>query len=355
MLGKDVIHLKDRNGKKAATLPFFSHCDFFVLLEFACMKQAVKDYLSYSRKEMIGVFSFVMLLTMMAIIPSLIPEPKNAFTEVDLNKSLDSLLKSAEDSSQLDKLAELKVRSPVGNESGTTRSYFAFDPNTISDDEWRRLGVKEKTIITINKYKARGGTFEKAEDLLKLYGLSDELKKALLPFVRIAKKEGTTQRGSEKELSNAANESELVKSRQGFRSPDVRNERSININEADSAQWESLPGIGGKLAMRIIKFRDRLGGFVSTDQISEVYGIQDSTFQRIKKQLTGGGNVKTISVNTDGERVLAQHPYIQFRLAKLIVKYRTEHGNFTRVDDLQALPGVQAGDLAKLKPYLSFR
>ncbi len=53
----------------------------------------------------------------------------------------------------------------------------------------------------------------------------------------------------------------------------------IDINTADTTALIALPGIGSKLAGRIVSFRDKLGGFNSVNQISEVYGLRDSVFQ----------------------------------------------------------------------------
>lgn len=316
------------------------------------MKQAVKDYLSYSRKEMIGVLSFVLLLTLMAIVPALIPERKNAFAEIDLSTDLDCLLATNNDQNKEVQNKEpfeednQAKSSPEESSKKSATSFFFFDPNNISDQEWKQLGIKDKAVATINKYKAHGGIFKKPEDILKLYGVPDEVKKALLPYVKIRSDDlyarpKNIEKASDRRVYNPE--------------PDFtrREILKIDINKADSIEWESLPGIGAKLAARIIKFRDRLGGFVTTSQISEVYGIQDSTFQKLKSRLTGGGEVKKLNVNIEDEKVLAQHPYIQFKLARLLVQYRKEHGSFRSIDDLEALTFLQQNEIDKLKPYLT--
>ena len=59
----------------------------------------------------------------------------------------------------------------------------------------------------------------------------------------------------------------------------------IDVNTADTSAFISLPGIGSKLAARIVTFREKLGGFYSVEQIGETYGLPDSTFQKIKQWL----------------------------------------------------------------------
>ena len=73
----------------------------------------------------------------------------------------------------------------------------------------------------------------------------------------------------------------------------------IDINLADTTAFIALPGIGSKLADRIVRFREKLGGFYSTEQIGEVYGLADSVFQKIRSLLLMKPfQVKKININT---------------------------------------------------------
>ncbi|HEY8387260.1 MAG TPA: helix-hairpin-helix domain-containing protein [Parasegetibacter sp.] len=127
----------------------------------------------------------------------------------------------------------------------------------------------------------------------------------------------------------------------------------IDINLADSAQWESLPGIGPKLTARILSFREKLGGFYSIDQIGEVYGLTDSVFQKIKPFLKKGEfPVRQLSINYASEEDLRNHPYIRYNGAKAISRYRNANGKFTSVEDLKKVISINRTDLEKMKPYL---
>jgi hypothetical protein len=63
--------------------------------------------------------------------------------------------------------------------------YFNFDPNKIGVAEWVKLGFTEKQATTIEHYKQKGAIFYKAEDLKKLYVMTDEHYEKLLPYVQI--------------------------------------------------------------------------------------------------------------------------------------------------------------------------
>ncbi|GAA0535528.1 ComEA family DNA-binding protein [Chitinophaga japonensis] len=129
----------------------------------------------------------------------------------------------------------------------------------------------------------------------------------------------------------------------------------VDINQADSAAWEALPGIGPVLAARIVRFREKLGGFHAIAQIAETYGLPDSTFKKIQPSLRlGSVSLKKLDINEMDEQSLAKHPYIRYKLARLIVKYRSVHGPFSRPEQLQNIPLVDDSIYRKLEKYISF-
>ncbi len=137
------------------------------------------------------------------------------------------------------------------------------------------------------------------------------------------------------------------------RKPFVRNEVIIDINKADTNAFISLPGIGSKLAQRIINFRTKLGGFYSVNQVKETFGLPDSTFSKIQRQLAYHGfTIQKINVNTASVDVLKAHPYIRYNLANAIVQYRNQHGAFGSVDDIKKIVLVNDSVYNKVQPYL---
>lgn len=130
--------------------------------------------------------------------------------------------------------------------------------------------------------------------------------------------------------------------------------QEVDVNVADSAAWEALPGIGPVLAVRIINFRDKLGGFITIDQIREVYGLRDSTFLLINPYLKlKTAHVNKININTATKEELKVHPYIRWQLANMIVNYRSQHGNFNELAGLKDMHEMTDELYAKISPYLS--
>jgi len=131
------------------------------------------------------------------------------------------------------------------------------------------------------------------------------------------------------------------------------NRSFLDINMADTSAFINLPGIGNKLAARIVNFRNKLGGFYSIEQVGETFGLADSTFQKIKPFLRlADSTVKKFDVNIASADELKSHPYIRWQIANAIVAYRQEHGTFTKIEDIRKVMAVTADDFKKISRYI---
>jgi DNA uptake protein ComE-like DNA-binding protein len=128
----------------------------------------------------------------------------------------------------------------------------------------------------------------------------------------------------------------------------------IHINQADSAEWVKLRGIGPVLARRIIKFRAALGGFVSVEQVGETFGLKDSVFQSIKGQLICSGELDRLKINVAEWEELNSHPYIDSKQAGAIVYYRRNRGNIQDSFEFKRMLVFDSINLIKILPYLDF-
>lgn len=222
---------------------------------------------------------------------------------------------------------------------------FYFDPNTLSPEGWERLGIREKTIHTIQNYLSKGGKFRKPEDVQKIYGLFPDEYERIAPFIRIeSQNQGY---GNEPGYTNQP----AIGEKKAF--PNAPKYSVVEVNTADTAALIALPGIGSKLAQRIISFRDKLGGFYSVNQIAETYGLPDSTFQKIKQYLRANADeIRRININTATIDELKSHPYVKWSLANPIVAYRKEHGPFVKVEELKKVMVITEDVYNKIAPYI---
>ncbi|MEF2232506.1 MAG: helix-hairpin-helix domain-containing protein [Candidatus Cardinium sp.] len=128
----------------------------------------------------------------------------------------------------------------------------------------------------------------------------------------------------------------------------------ININTATADQLQTIAGIRQPLAMRILRYRDKLGGFVSLDQYKEVYGLPHHLQVKLMQRTTIPAKYrpKKLSLNQATFKALVFHPYISAAMAKAIINYRKQQGKFTALAAIQRLPGYRSDWRDKIMPYL---
>ena len=311
-------------------------------------QQRIGEYFTFTRKERIGILTIVVLIVLVWIFPQVIKSSKSQMPIGDTSwiTAISNLEPKGNDSTNSvaagnETLNDMVYDQTAKRTNEMEHKLFPFDPNTIPPDVWRKLGVREKTIVTIQNYLNKGGHFNSAGDLKKIYGMHPNEFARLEPYIQIRSK-------SEADISRSSGEvqSSSQVHKIGY--------SSVEINTADTAALIALPGIGSKLATRIINFRDKLGGFYSIDQVSETYGLPDSTFQRIKPWLKlESVSLKKININTATKDELKSHPYVRWNLANAIAEYRNQHGKFSFVEDLKKVAAITEDIFAKIRPYVS--
>ncbi len=209
--------------------------------------------------------------------------------------------------------------------------YFAFDPNTATLQDWQTLGVPEPLAQRILNYRQKGGQFRKAEDVQKIYGFPEETFQKLEPYIQIS---------AVSALDNAPKNAPLTR---------------FDLNEADTTTLKKIRGIGSGYAKRIVEWRQKLGGFYRVEQVAELYRFPPETFQELAKYAyLESPALRQIPINTADVATLQAHPYLSYKQAQALVRYRTEHGLFNSPDDLVKVRVLDAQAIERLKPYLKF-
>ncbi len=191
---------------------------------------------------------------------------------------------------------------------------FEFDPNSVSVEDLMRLGFSEKQARSIDNYRAKGGRFRRKSDFAKSYVVADSVYRRLEPYIRIPK---------------------------------------VDINTADSAGFDALPGIGPYFAAKMEEYRGRLGGYSFPEQLLDIYNFGEERFDGLK-DLIECSEPPAYELWTLPADELRKHPYIRSRqAADAIVLYRenTPAGSLS-VEGLAAagiLPGEDAARLARCR------
>ncbi|HZY78217.1 MAG TPA: helix-hairpin-helix domain-containing protein [Cyclobacteriaceae bacterium] len=129
----------------------------------------------------------------------------------------------------------------------------------------------------------------------------------------------------------------------------------FDLNLADTAKLKTIYGIGPVIARRIALYRESLGGFIMFEQLYEVWGLDSTVVRRLseKSVIAPGFTPVKLPINHCGEQELARHPYIRTKLARAIVNYRLQHGNFASIDDLTKIVVVDEKAFQRIKPYIT--
>lgn len=138
-----------------------------------------------------------------------------------------------------------------------------------------------------------------------------------------------------------------------YRKAQVEQQAMLDLNAVDSAALEALPRVGAGLAGRIVRYRESLGGFVSTAQLAEVWGIYPDQLDALLPRFeVHPGGQRQLCADTSSWHAMRRHPYIGPDGARAIERYRKHHP-LASVEDLAASPAIGDSLLAKWKPYLT--
>lgn len=196
---------------------------------------------------------------------------------------------------------------------------FCADTMTIND--WINMGFNRKKATQINKYMSKGGKIRTAEDLKKIYCINNYEYQQLKPYIQFAYTTAThTQHAT-------GHNTPLTAKMYKFQ---------INLNTEDSLGLLRVPKVGPKTASKIIRYRNKLGGYYQVNQLREIYGIDSTQYEQIKPYFyIDTSLIVKININTADIKSMSKHPYIDYFVAKSLVIYREQNGPYSSVEDIK--------------------
>jgi competence protein ComEA len=279
--------------------------------------ESVRDWFGHSRRERRA--SLILLMIIILIIAARYAVPVQNMKVEDLSTMLP-------DSGDMADTSNYEVLP--------ARTLFAFDPNSASYDTLVKLGFAEKQARTLMKYRSKGGKFKKPSDIQKIYGVDSDAASRLGRYMVFS------DRGQMKQVIDSSN----------------RKRPLLDLNRSDSTSLVALPGIGPVLSVRIIRYRNLLGGFACVEQLKEVYGLSPEIFDIVSKRVyADSSGVRKISVNTADYRTLSRIIYLDKYEIAAILKYRELSGRINGIDDLKNNKILSAEKAGKVRPYFDFR
>ncbi len=185
---------------------------------------------------------------------------------------------------------------------------FRFNPNEATVDELVRLGFSEKQAMSIDGYRKKGGRFRRRSDFAKSFVVSDSVYRRLEPYIDIP---------------------------------------LLDLNVADSAAFDDLPGIGGYFAAKMVSYREQLGGYSFKEQLMDIYRFDREKYDALEDLVEVRMETATpYPLWSLPEEQLKLHPYIGQHVAHGIVLYRENTPRTSWTIQALASAGVLKQDAA---------
>ncbi len=297
-------------------------------MQLGFSRKQVKSILKY--REAVGQFKSISQVEKIYIIDSLRFQQIRPFLR--LNKSSNSFQDSSSTS------------NPKWNSRKNVTTYlskkvrFPFDPNTISFDSLRLLGMHQGLASSLIKYREKVKQFKSSDDLLELYLYDSVHHSEYKPYIQI---DTTNLSFERKEKKVFTYEKEI--------------QDTIELNSADTFELMKLRGVGRFYAAQIIRYRNKLGGYYSKQQLTEIKSIRQENLDKFWDYVVvDSTKIKTIPINTCEFKELLKHPYFDYYETKLIFSYRDEQGKFISLRDLKKAGPLTDRYVEKIGHYISF-
>lgn len=336
-----------------------------------------KDIFYLQKKDRQALLTLLAIIIVCVSLTFLVQEKQN---DAPVTSQLDSTNSNQEKDASSAKIHHASKSHPLySKEEGMVHELFPFDPNTASAEDFERLGLESWQARSIIRFREKGGIFSRPSDFARVYGITKRTYEVLLPFIQIADdykpaadfygKEGYGRSGRRNTPYYNDREERYKRYAQDNTSPSegkaegktgtkvysyphkLRANEHIEINGADTTLLMKIPGIGSYYASRIVRYRERLGGFASAQQLEEIDGLPESSIAYIKidEQQIRKMNLNKLTLNQ-----LKKHPYLNFYQAKEICDYRRLKGPLHSIEDLKLLKDFPPDEIERLKPYICF-
>ena len=267
-----------------------------------------KDIFYLQKKDRQALLTLLAIMIVCVSLTFLIQEKQEDATVTSQPDSIDD---TQEKDATATKIQHASKSHPLySKEDGMVHELFPFDPNTASAEDFERLGLESWQARSIIHFREKGGIFSRPSDFARVYGITKRTYEVLLPFIQIADdykpaadfygKEGygrsrrrytpyyNNRRNYDREerygrydLDNASSSEGKAEGKTDTKvysyPHKLRANEHIEINGADTTLLMKIPGIGSYYASRIVRYRERLGGFASAQQLEEIDGLPEST------------------------------------------------------------------------------
>ncbi|SMC31530.1 ComEA family DNA-binding protein [Cellulophaga tyrosinoxydans] len=293
-----------------------------------------KSHFKFNKQERSGIFFLLAIIVLLQLV--------YAFSTSIFQESTSVANKIELDGVAQEQINILKERT-LENDS---LKIYPFNPNYITDYRGYKLGMSTQEIDRLHLYRSSNKFVNSAEEFQNVTLISDSLLQKIAPYFKFP--EWVKSTNSQKSF-----EANVIKFN---KKPNVTNTVK-DLNTASAQDLKVIYGIGEKLATRIIKFRDRLGGFLIEDQLYDVYGLKPEVAQKVlmKFKVQTKPEIVKINVNTANASEISKLVYLNYQVSSNIVAYRKQVGEIKSIDELKKIEGFPSDKINRITLYLTLK
>ncbi|MFC4096248.1 ComEA family DNA-binding protein [Euzebyella saccharophila] len=287
-----------------------------------------KSHFRFNKQERSGIFYLLLVIVFLQL-------TYVALDYLPVGEKEPSFIKNKEWQSQIDSLQNL--------DSKEESKMYPFNPNYITDYKGYTLGMSNAEIDRLHDFRSKGKFVNSVLEFKKVTQISDSLLNIISPYFKFPDWVKTENNSTSKKVGVSKEENQGA------------SEVLRDLNKATAQDLRIVNGIGEKLSARIIKFRDRLGGFLVDEQLYDVYYLEPEVAARVLERfrVLDKPVVNKININASTAEELSKLVYIRYNVAEAIVRHRMENGNIKSFDELKHIDGFPSDKIDRIALYLS--
>ena len=306
-----------------------------------------KDFFYFTKTERQGIIVLVVLVIGAYAIPRLLqafsqPEKTNPAEQVKAEKEYSDFISSVKKLKPGKKYPDYTNNRSSAVHPKKEIRLATFDPNMADSTTFLSLGLPSWMASNMLRYRNRQGRFRRPEDFRKIYGLTEEQYRTLLPYIRIAEEPISPDTSRLLVVQATAQHDTLMKYHPGI---------IIDLNQADTTELKKIPGIGSRIAQSIVNRRRLLGGFYQIEQLEEIRLKVEKLRSWFSVDAT---QIHRININKASVERMMHHPYINFYQAKVIAEYRKKKGKLRDLKQLALYEEFTSADFERIMPYICY-
>lgn len=231
--------------------------------------------------------------------------------------------------------------------SNSKQKIYPFNPNFITDYKGYTLGMSVEEIERLHTFRAQNKWVNSIQDFKNVTKVNDTLLDKISPYFKFPD-------WVKNQKTNIGFTS--TKSKYDFAKKDDKI-IPVDVNQATSADFEKVRGIGPTKAKIILQEREKLGSFLTLNQLQYIWGIDVELFSTLKQHFfidKSTAQPIKIPINSITIKELSKTPFFNYYQAKEVLTIRSMNNGIKSIEDLTKINDLSTEKLQIIALYLEY-